>query len=88
MSTITIPQPELTTEEVSAALRKGLGPRYQVLPGRRTSILPGAPDPGWPDSIVVGPGAPMSSGFSSRSTTAAAGPASGWRRAACRRSGW
>ena len=57
MSTITIPQPELTTEEVSAALRKGLGPRYQVLPGRRTSILPGAPDPGWPDSIVVGTGA-------------------------------
>ena len=57
MSTITIPQPELTTEEVSAALRKGLGDRYQVLPGRGTSTLPGAPDPGWPDSIVVGTGA-------------------------------
>ena len=57
MSTITIPQPELTTEDVSAALRKGLGPRYQVLPGMRTSLLPGAPDPGWPDSIVVGTGA-------------------------------
>jgi len=23
----------------------------------RTSLLPGAPDPGWPDSIVVGTGA-------------------------------
>ena len=57
MSTITIPQPELTTQGVSAALRMGLGDRYQVLPGRRTSILPGAPDPGWPDSIVVGTGA-------------------------------
>jgi len=57
MSTITIPQPELTTEDVSAALRKGLGPRCQVLPGMRTSLLPGAPDPGWPDSIVVGTGA-------------------------------
>jgi hypothetical protein len=57
MSTITIPQPELTTEQVSAALRKGLGSRYQVLPGMRTSLLPGAPDPGWPDSIVVGTGA-------------------------------
>jgi hypothetical protein len=57
VSTITIPQPELTTEEVSAALRKGLDDRYQVLPGMRTSLLPGAPDPGWPDSIVVGTGA-------------------------------
>jgi hypothetical protein len=57
MSTITILQPELTTEDVSAALRKGLGPRYQVLPGMRTSLLPGAPDPGWPDSFVVGTGA-------------------------------
>ncbi|HEY1001152.1 MAG TPA: hypothetical protein VGD83_16060 [Streptosporangiaceae bacterium] len=47
MSTMTIPQPELTTEEVSAALRKGLDDRYQVLPGMRTSLLPGAPDPGW-----------------------------------------
>jgi hypothetical protein len=27
MSTIAILQPELTTEDVSAALRKGLGPR-------------------------------------------------------------
>jgi hypothetical protein len=57
MSTITIPQPELTTKDVSAALRTGLGDRYQVLPGRRTPTLPGAPEPGWPDSIVVGTGA-------------------------------
>ena len=57
MSTITLPQPELTTEDVSTALRTGLGPRYHVLPGMRTSLLPGAPDPGWPGSIVVGTGA-------------------------------
>jgi hypothetical protein len=38
MSTISIPQPELTTEEVSAALRKGLGPRYQVLPGGLSAL--------------------------------------------------
>jgi hypothetical protein len=56
MSTVTIPSPDLTTEDVAAALRKGLGPRYQVLSGRRTGTLPGAPDPGWPDSIVVGTG--------------------------------
>lgn len=48
MSTITIPRPDVTTEDVAAALRKGLGPRYQVKPGMRTSLLPGAPDPGWP----------------------------------------
>ena len=57
MSTVTIPRPDVTTEDVAAALRKGLGPRYQVKPGMRTSLLPGAPDPGWPDSIVVGTGA-------------------------------
>jgi hypothetical protein len=56
MSTVTIPQPDLTTEDITAALRQSLGPRYQVLPGRRTGTLPGAPDPGWPDSIVVGTG--------------------------------
>jgi hypothetical protein len=40
MSTVTIPQPDVTTEEVSAALRKGLGPRYRVLPGARQSGPP------------------------------------------------
>ena len=43
MSTITIPQPELTTEQVSVALRKGLGPRYQVLPGGRSASSPPSP---------------------------------------------
>lgn len=56
MSTITISRPDLTAEDVTAALREGLGPRYQVQPGMRTPILPGAPDPGWPGSIVVGTG--------------------------------
>ncbi len=56
MSTITIPRPDVGTKDVAAALREGLGPRYQVQPGMRTGVLPGAPDPGWPDSIVVGTG--------------------------------
>ena len=77
MSTITISQPELTTEDVSAALRKGLGPRYQVLPGMRTSLLPGAPDPAGPTPSWWAPAPGASSGPSSRSTTVAAGPASG-----------
>lgn len=56
MSTITIPRPDVSTEEVSASLRDGLGPDYQVLPGMETRVLPGEPDPGSPDSIVVGTG--------------------------------
>jgi hypothetical protein len=56
MSTVTIPRPDVGTKDVTAALREGLGPRYQVQPGMRTGVLPGAPDPGWPDSIVVGTG--------------------------------
>src|ERR1022692_2639559 len=34
MSTITIPRPDVTTEEVSEVLRRGLGTRYNVLPGK------------------------------------------------------
>lgn len=57
MSTITIPSPDITTDDVSTALRTGLGPRYHVLPGMRTSrLIPGKPDPGGPDSILVGAG--------------------------------
>ena len=56
MSAVTIPRPDVTVEEVSATLRHGLGPGYQVLPGMKTPVLPGEPDPGWPDSIVVGTG--------------------------------
>ena len=56
MSTVTIPRPNVTPQDVAAALRNGLGSRYQVQPGMRTPTLPGAPDPGWPDSIVVGTG--------------------------------
>ena len=77
MSTVTISRPDVSTEDVAAALRKDLGPHYQVQPGMRTSLLPGAPDPGWPDSIVVGTGAGRVFRFSSTSTTEAAGPASG-----------
>jgi hypothetical protein len=55
MSTVTIPRPDVTTEDVAAALRMGLGPRYQVKPGMRTSLLPGAPDPGWPGRPVGAP---------------------------------
>ena len=56
MSAITIPRPDVATKEVSATLRDGLGPQYQVLPGMETRVLPGEPDPGSPDSIVVGTG--------------------------------
>ncbi len=56
MSTVTIPRPDVGTKDVAAALREGLGPRYQVQPGMRTGALPGAADPGWPDPIAVGTG--------------------------------
>lgn len=35
MPTVTIPRAGLTSEQVSSALREGLGPRYQVIPGMR-----------------------------------------------------
>ena len=34
MATIVVPRTHVTVEDVSEALRAGLGPRYKVLPGR------------------------------------------------------
>ncbi len=57
MSTITIPRPEVTTEEVSEVLRRGLGPRYNILPGKGMNWNPvGNPRASLPDKIVVGTG--------------------------------
>jgi hypothetical protein len=57
MLTITVPRPDVTSEEVADALRHGLGPRYNVLPGVGVNWNPvGAPRPDHPDTIVVGTG--------------------------------
>lgn len=57
MPTITVPRPGVTTEEVSKVLRDGLGPRYNVLPGRGMNWNPaGGPRPDQPGKIVVGTG--------------------------------
>jgi hypothetical protein len=57
MSTITVPRPDVTSDEVADALRRGLGPRYNVLPGKGVNWNPvGAPRPDHPDTIVVGTG--------------------------------
>jgi hypothetical protein len=57
MSTITIPRPDVTTEEVSEVLRRGLGPRYNVLPGKGMNWNPaGKPRAHLPSQIVVGTG--------------------------------
>jgi hypothetical protein len=57
MSTVTIPRADVTTEEVSEALRKGLGPKYNVLPGMGMNWNPvGNPRPEHPDMIAVGAG--------------------------------
>lgn len=57
MFTLTISRPDLTTDQVVAALRDGLGPEYNVLPGTCMSRNPFArPHQGPPDSILVGVG--------------------------------
>jgi hypothetical protein len=57
MSTITVPRPDVTSGEVAEALRRGLGPRYNVVPGKGVNWNPvGAPRPDHPDTIVVGTG--------------------------------
>jgi hypothetical protein len=57
MFTVTIPRPDVTTEQVSQALRQGLGARYNVLPGMQVSLNPvGSPRPDDPEVIVVGIG--------------------------------
>ena len=57
MPTVTVPRADLTTEEVVAVLRDGLGPEYNVLPGKAIgrTMLQG-PHEGRPNTIVVGTG--------------------------------
>jgi hypothetical protein len=58
MSIVNVRRTDLTTEAVAAALREGLGDRYNVLPGMamgRMSIQ--SPRKGEPNMIVVGTGA-------------------------------
>ena len=56
MATITVPRADVTPEEVSRALRVGLGPRYHVLPGVQAAYPFGTLRPDQPDAIVVGTG--------------------------------
>jgi hypothetical protein len=57
MPTMTVPRSNITIEEVSDALRHGLGPNYTVLPGTARNWNPlGNPRPDHPNSIVVGTG--------------------------------
>jgi hypothetical protein len=59
MSTITIRRHDVTAEEVVEALRAGLDPRYDVVPGMRMSRVPplGRPRPDRPELILVSSGA-------------------------------
>lgn len=57
MFTVTIPRPDVTTEQVTEALRQGLSARYKVLPGMEVSLNPvGSPRPDDAGTIVVGTG--------------------------------
>jgi hypothetical protein len=57
MSTITVPRPDVPTEEIAEALQQGLGPKYKVLPGKGVNWNPvGNPRPDHPDTIVIGTG--------------------------------
>ncbi len=57
MFTITVPRSDVTSDEVADALRRGLGSRYNVLPGTGVNWNPvGGPRPDHPDTIVVGTG--------------------------------
>jgi hypothetical protein len=57
MYKLTIPRSDIRTDEVVQALRDGLGPTYNVLPGMRQTRAPFSdPVPGSPDTIVVGIG--------------------------------
>jgi len=54
MPVLTIPRSDVTTEEVAAALREGLGPGYDVVPGMGMGRAPfGRLRSGQPDAIVV-----------------------------------
>jgi hypothetical protein len=55
LPTITIPRADLTSEEVTRALRAGLGPHYHVVPGMRmpqACLFAAEPDQN-PDTILV-----------------------------------
>jgi hypothetical protein len=57
MPTIAIPRSDVTSEEVSEALRRGLGPRYKVLTDTAANWNPvGNLRPDHPDRIVIGTG--------------------------------
>jgi hypothetical protein len=58
MFSITVPRSDVTNDEVTDALRYGLGRRYKVLPGRGVNCWNpvGGPRPDHPDTIVVGTG--------------------------------
>lgn len=57
MPTISIPRAGVSAEEIAASLRKGLGNRYNVLPGMAAARKPlAAPEPVGPDAIFVGTG--------------------------------
>jgi hypothetical protein len=58
MPTITVPQADLTTEEVCKVLRDGLGAGYNVLPGMAMGrAVVSGPHQGQQDTILVGKGA-------------------------------
>jgi hypothetical protein len=59
MSTITVHRHDVTAEEVTDALRAGLGSGYDVVPGMRMSRVPvfGKPRPDRPELILVSCGA-------------------------------
>lgn len=54
MSTVAVPR-NITSKEVVEALRNGLDPRYEVLPGTRMPRSPlfGSPRPSEPELIMV-----------------------------------
>lgn len=57
LTTITLARPDVSTEEVADALRQGLAPKYNVLPGVGINWNPvGNVRANHPDSIVVRPG--------------------------------
>jgi hypothetical protein len=57
MATVTIARSDVTSEEVADALRRGLGPRYHVVPGMRiTANSDTNPGQDQPDTILVGIG--------------------------------
>ena len=54
MSTITVRRHDVTSEEVTDALRAGLDSRYEVVPGMRMPPVPlGSPRPDRPELILV-----------------------------------